>query len=280
MDEADYDQLPVSAVGADLRAAREAQGLSLADIADRTRIPARHIEAIEQSQYSTLPAATYSTGFVRTYSRLLGLDSANLSQRFRAEIASHEPERSYLQQPYEPADPARVPSRGLVWITLAIAVIGALGYFYWRGSRLENPAKVATAPVAESQAAPPAAKPLQPAQAPVFPAAALEIAPQPVPGQTALLTAEQPAWLRITDGTNKLFQGVLNPGDHFQIPATATDPRLRTSRATALKVTVGTVTIPPLGPPETLIKEVSLKPDALLARATGNVGTAAAMPPR
>ena len=214
---------------------------------------------------------------MRTYARLVGLDSADLSQRFRAELASHEPPRSYRQEPYEPADPARVPSRGLVWVTLAIAIIAVLGYLYWRGSRLENPAEVATAPAPATKTAPPAAV-SPPAQAPVSPAASPEIAEQAAAGQTALITAEQPAWLRISDGTAKLYQGVLNPGDHFQIPADAADPRLRTSRATAIKVTVGTVTIPPLGPPETLIKDVSLQADALLARAAGNVGTATTPP--
>lgn len=277
MDEAGYDQLPGSAVGADLKAAREAQGLSLADIADRTRIPSRHLSAIETGDYGKLPAATYSAGFVRTYARLVGLDSADLSQRFRAELASHQPPRSYRQEPYAPADPARVPSRALVWVTLAIAVVAVIGYLYWRGSQLENPAEVATAPAPVTQAAPPAPV-APPAQAPVSPAASPEIAAQAAAGQTALLTAEQPAWLRISDGPTRLFQGVLNPGDHFQIPATATDPRLRTSRATALKITVGAVTIPPLAAPETLIKDVSLKPDALLAKAAGNAGTAATPP--
>jgi cytoskeleton protein RodZ len=273
MDEAGYDHVPTSAIGAELRDAREAQGLSLADIADRTRIPSRHILAIEDGDYTKLPAATYSAGFVRTYARLLGLDSANLSQRFRAELASHTPQRDYRQESYEPADPARVPSRALVWVTLAIAVVAILGYLYWRGSRLENPAEVATAPSPASQSVQQNAV-APPAQAPVSPAASPELAAQAAAGQPALLTAEQPAWVRITDGTTKLFQGVLNPGDHFQIPATATDPRLRTSRATALKVTVGTVAIPPLGSPETLVKDVSLKPDALLAKAAGNAGTA------
>ena len=81
-----------------------------------------------------------------------------------------------------------------------------------------------------------------------------------------MLTAEQPVWLRISDGDAKLYEGVMKPGESFAVPATAADPRLRTSRATAFKVTVGNTAIPPLGPPETLIKNVSLLPKALLAK--------------
>lgn len=262
MDEADHQQLS-GAVGDELRAAREASGLGLVDVAQRTRIPQRHLIAIEASDYPNLPAATYSAGFVRTYARLVGLDAHALSQRFRAEIAANDPRQPRHQEMYEPADPARVPSRGLVWVTLLIAVLVGLGYLYWRGSQLENPAEVASAPSAQP-AAPPASSPA-PQPAPVQ--AASSPAPVAAPTDTALITAEGPAWLRITDADGtKLFQGVLNTGDHFQVPATATDPRLRTSRATMLKVTVGSVTVPPLGPAETLIKDVSLKADALLAR--------------
>lgn len=267
MDEPAHDQDRIGTVGADLRAAREARGLSLADIAERTRIPSRHIAAIEQGSYAGLPAATYSTGFVRTCARLLGLDPHDLSRRFRLELAAREPVVSYRQEPYAPADPARVPSRGLAWGTLALAVLLALGYLYWRGSRIENPTEVA---LTSAGASPAAVLPRQPTTAPAAP-------PQGTPGQTALLTAEQPVWLRITDtGGTRLFEGTLNPADHFQVPATATDPRLRTSRVTALKVTVGGVSVPPLGPPDTLVKDVSLKADALLAPTTTTAATAAA----
>jgi len=271
MEEAGYEQHLTVAVGDELRAAREARGLSLVDIAERTRIPQRHLSAIETSDYANLPAATYSAGFVRTYARLLGLDAADLSQRFRAELTQNGSREPRRQEMYEPADPARVPSRGLVWVTLLVAILLGLGYLYWRGSQLENPAEVATAPAPKTDApASSAPQPVAAQPAPVAPA------PAAAPTDTALITAIEPVWLRISDADgSKLYQGVLKADDHFQVPATATDPRLRTGRATVLKITVGPVTIPPLGPPETLIKDVSLKADALLARA----GPQGASPP-
>ncbi|WP_409456254.1 helix-turn-helix domain-containing protein [Sphingomonas sp. J315] len=43
-------------VGEKLRDARLAAGLELADIAGRTRVPQRHLAAIEASDYSGLPS--------------------------------------------------------------------------------------------------------------------------------------------------------------------------------------------------------------------------------
>lgn len=248
-----------SSVGVELRQQREALNLTLADVADRTRIPLRHLGAIEKGQYDNLPAATYSAGFVKTYARLLGLDGDNLSRRFREEIAGHfVPTQRY--EPYEPADPARTPSRWLAWSALGLALILGLVYLYWRGSQTgESPAAIAT----QTQTAPAPTVAPTPVAAPM--PAAQTATQQQQPAGTAVLTAEQPVWLRITDGEAKLYQGVLNPGESFTVPATAIDPRLRTSRATALKVTVGSAAIPPLGPPETLIKNVSLLPKDLLA---------------
>jgi len=53
-------------VGDKLRAAREAQGLSIEEIAGSTRIPKRHLTTIENGSYDGLPAPTYSAGFIRT----------------------------------------------------------------------------------------------------------------------------------------------------------------------------------------------------------------------
>ena len=52
----DLDAQPTGQnVGQRLRQAREAQGMDLAEVADRTRIPLRHLQSIEAAKYSNLP---------------------------------------------------------------------------------------------------------------------------------------------------------------------------------------------------------------------------------
>ena len=66
-------------VGDTLRAAREAQGLTLDDVSARTRVPLRHLESIEASAYASLPSGAYAVGFARAYARAVGLSDAAIA---------------------------------------------------------------------------------------------------------------------------------------------------------------------------------------------------------
>ena len=68
---------------------------------------------------------------------------------------------------------------------------------------------------------------------------------------------------------------MLKPGSNFTVPATATAPMLKTGKPEALRIMVGNAVAPPVGPPGTTVKDVSLLP-ADLMRAGGPV---AAPPP-
>ena len=64
--------------GAMLAAAREAQGLSVEDISQRLKLSVAQIKSIEADDHSKLPTPVYVRGFIRSYARLLKLDSAQL----------------------------------------------------------------------------------------------------------------------------------------------------------------------------------------------------------
>lgn len=64
--------------GARLRAAREAAGLSIDDVAARLRMPGRVVRSLENEDWSRLGAPVFVRGQVRSYSRLLGLTTAPL----------------------------------------------------------------------------------------------------------------------------------------------------------------------------------------------------------
>ena len=54
----DPAEAEVATVGQRLRVAREEKGLSLEDVAAQTRIPRRHLESLENSDWERLPAPT------------------------------------------------------------------------------------------------------------------------------------------------------------------------------------------------------------------------------
>jgi transcriptional regulator with XRE-family HTH domain len=61
-----------------LGAARRARGLSLADIANATRLSPRHVQAIDEGRFADLPAGIYGRAYVRAVARAVDLDAAEL----------------------------------------------------------------------------------------------------------------------------------------------------------------------------------------------------------
>jgi cytoskeleton protein RodZ len=251
-------------LGERLKRAREAKGMSLDDVASRTRIPIRHLQNIEREDWDALPAATYAVGFTRNYANAIGLDGAALARELRDRIGTVT-HRAAAPEYYEAADPARVPPRSLALIAAILAAVLIGGYLIWRSSLDSEPEAI---PVAE--APPPAAAPVRPAAPPVSPQAAA--------GQPVILVATGEVWLRITDGAGgaTIFSGSLAPGDRYQVPATARQPMLRTGRPQNLRATVGAQDLGPLEATEHTIDNVSLRPEDLAARP--RVGAPAAAP--
>lgn len=70
-------------VGSCLRTARLARQLSLDDIVSRTFIKRHYLEALESDSFAHLPAAVYTTGYIRQYARALQLDEEALIQAFQ-----------------------------------------------------------------------------------------------------------------------------------------------------------------------------------------------------
>ncbi len=252
-------------VGDRLRAARDAKGLSVEQVARETRVPSRHLETIESGDLSRLPAAPYSAGFIKAYARVVGLDEAELSRAFRDELAGTDVERVDMT-PFEPADPSRIVPRTLAWAAALIALLIVAGYAVWRsqvGGDAETRAQLAAGTMPPSEAAP------QPTvQAPM---SSTPVAAQPAMGSPSgpvVLTALQPVWLRVyeRDGNKTLYMGQLEQGQRYEVPASAADPLIRTGRAEFLRVTIGSAAAPPLGPPAAILSDVSLKPSALLGQ--------------
>lgn len=76
--------------GEQLAMARQAMGLSLDDIAEKTRIRRDYLDAIEAMDMRDLPERAYVHGFVRTYAAEVGLDPKAILDAFIADTA---PER-------------------------------------------------------------------------------------------------------------------------------------------------------------------------------------------
>ncbi|HEX6377256.1 MAG TPA: RodZ domain-containing protein [Allosphingosinicella sp.] len=271
MADLEQDELPAQSVGERLRVAREAKGLSLEDVARQTRIPIRHLEHIERGEWDALPAITYSVGFARSYANTIDLDGARIGAEVRELLGGARPGGTTAAPYYEPADPARVPPRSIAIAAAVIAGLLLIGYLVWRSSAVDDgsPADVA---ITQSEAPPAAGTAPRPAR---------PTGTTPVPsGGPVVLSAAEDVWLRIDQagGGSPLYMGILKAGESYQVPASAQSPRIRTARANVLRVSVGGIQVPPLGPAETTISNVSLAPADLVARARGAAAPPAAVP--
>lgn len=80
----------MASVAEQLRSAREARNLTIQQIADITNVRADHIRAIEEGNYDVFSAPVYIRGFVRTYCKILKLDSHEVITALNQELGKTE----------------------------------------------------------------------------------------------------------------------------------------------------------------------------------------------
>ncbi|MCU0938201.1 MAG: DUF4115 domain-containing protein [Burkholderiaceae bacterium] len=232
-----------------LAQAREARGLSVADVAARLRLHPRQVTALEQEQLDNLPAAPFVRGFLRNYAKELQLDAGPLLAALNAKLPAADAQGESLSATGIAAAEVR---RSGMERTSRIAVIGGtvvllivLGLIGWVASK-RVPAPPASAPApssapasapdapAQSSAASPAttasgsdsgaapesnqATPVSGTQA--TPSMAAGSVPQPAPPAVAavgsglrLLVGERPSWVEVTQADGRIvLTGLQEPG--------------------------------------------------------------------
>jgi cytoskeletal protein RodZ len=65
-----------------LRQAREARGLAVPQVSERTKVTRHHIENIEAERWSALPAPVYLRGIIMSLARELRLDGQRVARSY------------------------------------------------------------------------------------------------------------------------------------------------------------------------------------------------------
>ena len=123
-DEVEQDSF--RAIGADLGAARLEAGMQLQELAQLVRISRHHLKNLEAGDFDLLPGATYVSGYIRTYSREVGLDPEVMTQRYRALLTDREAKPSYSF----PVD-RQQPQRSGAMMASIMVIFACLGYGGW-----------------------------------------------------------------------------------------------------------------------------------------------------
>ncbi len=138
-----YSEL--ASFGEELRREREIRGISLKEIADATKISKRFLEAIERNDHKTLPAPVFTRGFIREYSRYLGLNCDEIVNRYnfaaagddRIEKSPHLERLAHREPPVKKGIPpayARI-DRNVYVLILIIAALGVATFLALRHKR-------------------------------------------------------------------------------------------------------------------------------------------------
>ena len=136
-------------VAEQLRAAREAHGLTVYQVAEITKIRTDHIRALEEGNYNIFAAPVYIRGFVRTCSGVLKLDLPEVMAALDEELGQtekfHEPPplgdepRGFVDilmlQLSKVNWRVALPSLGVALLLL----VAVLGYRAWRNHQSKDP---------------------------------------------------------------------------------------------------------------------------------------------
>jgi len=223
-------------IGAKLRQARQAQGLSLDDIAASTRIQPRYLEAIESEEMDLLPGLVFTRNFVRQYAAALKIDPEPLLESLP------KLDESKVQLPVPPKVPRsrRWDSRSKSLIISASWLVafgaGITVAYRYIDDRFPRPARASVTPAASASARvePPAAKEKTVAE------------PLPASPVHVVVTARQATWVSLTADGKSSFAGTLQPNETKQVSA-AEQVKLIAGNAGGVTVSLNGKTLDPIG---------------------------------
>lgn len=80
----------MASVGILLKKEREKKKISLDELTHNTKIGKKYLKALESDNYTIFPGETYVIGFMRNYARALGLDTAEIINKYKSDKIGSE----------------------------------------------------------------------------------------------------------------------------------------------------------------------------------------------
>jgi cytoskeletal protein RodZ len=119
----------MESIGEFFRHVRETKGLSLEDVASKTRIHPDFLIALEEGNFTKLPDQVFAKGFVRSYARSLGLDEEEAMRRFEESAGTFydkQAEREQLKLQQAEEERRRRTNRKVVAAAIGVALLGLI----------------------------------------------------------------------------------------------------------------------------------------------------------
>ena len=129
--------------GEELKRERELREITLREVSESTKISLRYLEALERNAFENLPGGVFNRGFVRAYSKFIGIDPESMVDAY---ILQENTQLGGHRKDGKRAGESGTGARKLIWLwwLLGVLVVGAVAYWGW--TRWQLPQDPATAP--------------------------------------------------------------------------------------------------------------------------------------
>lgn len=125
---------PAEGFGAALKRAREAQGISIGDMAARSRLSVQQVRALESERTAELPEPVYVRAFIRGVASVLGLEPdplvADYTARYGAASVGVLPDHDPAKENVVRASGRRTGLKAAV-VAIAAVLVCAAGWYAW-----------------------------------------------------------------------------------------------------------------------------------------------------
>lgn len=210
----------MATLGQELKRRREEKGISIQQIAAKTLIGIRFLQAIETDDYGTLPGGVFNRAFVRKFAAMVGMDEAAALQLYEEQVNLQGLDTSPVyEMGVENWDPPQTTGNGLL-ISLGVLILLSVGAWF-----AYNYLYTAKAPSTEVTPERESSSPTNSA-----PIAGLEVTPSPSPTpmaeekppeglQLRIETVSASCWMRIVRDAEPAEESTQLPGSTIEFTA-------------------------------------------------------------
>ncbi len=258
------DPTTESGTSQDLRAAREARGWSLRQVAERLHITEAQVKGLEEGDYTALPGAAFARGFLKNYARLLDLNPEPLLKTYDAsnEGSGLHPSENVLPSNEGPLlDYSR---RMLLFSVLLVIAIIVAAWWFWNQQQAQSLPTTKASPTVENQpvasasmvAVAPSASTatLAPSAVKQIPAVALSQSAAPVTATQSVAVAmnhglafqfSADCWVQVKDASGKTLLAVLGRrGDVLRVASGTPPYHVLVGKASAVAISYNDKPVP------------------------------------